>query len=64
MDVVATAVALPGDTLDLSSLVTVLTAAFGDFLLSFWAIVPIAIGVGLAIWGVRKLFSLGKGLAS
>lgn len=51
-------------TLDLSSLVTILTAAFGDFLDSFWLVVPIAIGVGLAIWGVRRLVSLGKGLAS
>lgn len=53
-----------GDTLDLAPLQTILTAALGDFLASFWVIVPVAIGVGLAIWGVRRLFSLGKGLAS
>lgn len=51
-------------TLDLSELVTILGAALGDFLSSFWAIVPIAIGVGLAVWGVRRLVALGKGLAS
>lgn len=50
--------------MDLTALETILTTAFGDFLDSFWVIVPIAIGVGLAIWGVRRLFSLGKGLAS
>lgn len=50
--------------LDLEALVTLLTTAFGDFLASFWLVVPIAVGVGLAIWGVRRLVSFGKGLAS
>lgn len=56
---------MPADpVLDLSELETILTTALGDFLGSFWVVVPVAIGVGLAIWGVRRLFSLGKGLAS
>lgn len=50
--------------MDLAPLVTILTAALGDFLESAWLIIPVAIGVGLALWGVRRLFSLGKGLAS
>lgn len=55
---------MPAPVLDLSELVTILGTAMGNFLDSFWLVVPIAIGVGLAIWGVRRLFSLGKGLAS
>jgi hypothetical protein len=54
----------PEPTLDLAALVTILTAAFGDFLAAFWLVVPIAVGVGLAVWGVRRLVSFGKGLAS
>lgn len=64
MGTIIKTVAGDGSALDLSDLVTILTNAFADFLASFWLIVPIAIGVGLAIWGVRRLFSLGKGLAS
>lgn len=54
----------PDPILELGSLVTILSQALGEFLASFWLVVPAAIGVGLAIWGVRRLFSLGKGLAS
>lgn len=50
--------------MDLAPLVTILTAAFADFLESAWLVIPVAIGVGLAIWGVRRLVSLGRGLAS
>lgn len=50
--------------MDLTALETILTTAFGDFLDSAWVIIPVAIGVGLALWGVRRLFNLGKGLAS
>lgn len=63
----ATVAALPavlGDTLDLSDLVTQITSVVGDFLGYFWLIVPIALGVTFAIWGVRRLVSLAKGLAS
>lgn len=54
----------PDPILDLSTLTTILTTAFSDFLGAFWAIVPVAIGVGLAVWGVYRLYRLGKGLAS
>lgn len=50
--------------MELTPLELILTAAFADFLASAWVIIPVAIGVGLAIWGVRRLFSLGKSLAS
>ena len=42
------------------SINTLLTSFVGQY----WIVVPVALGVGLAIWGVRRLFSLGKSLAS
>lgn len=53
-----------GDSLDLAALVTQITSVIGDFLAYFWLIVPIALGAGFAFWGVRRLVSLAKGLAS
>lgn len=53
-----------GDALDLAALVTQITAVIGDFLAYFWLIVPIALGVTFAVWGVRRLVSFAKGLAS
>lgn len=55
---------MPAATLDLAPLVTILNTALGEFLDSAWLVIPVAIGVGLAIWGVRRLFNLGKSLAS
>lgn len=54
----------PEPILDLSPLEAILAGAFDAFLASAWVVIPAAIAVGLAIWGVRRLFSLGKGLAS
>jgi len=56
--------AVLGDSLDLSDLVTQVTSVIGDFLGYFWLVVPIALGAGFAFWGVRRLVSLAKGLAS
>jgi hypothetical protein len=53
-----------GDALNLTDLVTQITAVIGDFLAYFWLVVPIALGAGFAFWGVRRLVSLAKGLAS
>jgi len=49
---------------DFTNISASINTLLGDFVEQYWIVVPVALGVGLSVWGVRRLFSLGKSLAS
>lgn len=49
---------------DFSNISGSINTLLTNFLAQYWLVVPVALGVGLAVWGVRRLFHLGKSLAS
>jgi hypothetical protein len=49
---------------DFSQISGSINTLLSNFLTQYWIVVPVALGVALAVWGVRRLFRLGTSLAS